>query len=227
MGALAECRVLFADLVLGHACAWCDRPGELLCPTCRRAVAGPPAPVPPPPPGLGVVLAVARYDAAARAAIVAHKERGRPGLARPLGRALATAALGVVAHGVVGDGPVWLVPVPSARRVVRQRGHDPLARMTAVAAAELRAAGVPARRRGLLRVARRVSDQAALGRADRARNVDGAFAARHRVPPGVAVVLCDDVVTTGATLGEAARAARAAGAGVVGAAVVAATPSPA
>lgn len=67
------------------------------------------------------------------------------------------------------------------------------------------------------------SEQKALGRADRERNLRGAFRARWRMD-GVAVILLDDVVTTGATLDEARRALEAAGARVVAAAVVATTP---
>ena len=56
--------------------------------------------------------------------------------------------------------------------------------------------------------------------ADRPRNVDGAFRARHRLD-GERILLVDDVVTTGATLSACCRALLAAGAATVDAAVVA------
>jgi predicted amidophosphoribosyltransferase len=78
-----------------------------------------------------------------------------------------------------------------------------------------------------------VADQAGLGSAERAVNLSGAFevvpgpAARPRPSDrglgAVAVVLVDDVVTTGTTLAEAARALRAAGAEPSAAVTVAAT----
>ena len=78
----------------------------------------------------------------------------------------------------------------------------------------------------VLRVRRPVADQSGLSKAARAVNVHAAL----HVPPvvaertrGAAVVLVDDVVTSGATLVEAARALRAAGADVVGAVTLAAT----
>jgi predicted amidophosphoribosyltransferase len=76
--------------------------------------------------------------------------------------------------------------------------------------------------RPLLAPTRSVADQAGLDTSGRARNLAGALAAR-RCADGLRVVVVDDVVTTGATLAEATRALRAAGAEVLGAAVVAAT----
>ena len=57
---------------------------------------------------------------------------------------------------------------------------------------------------------------------ERDRNLRGAFRLRHSVA-GHRILLIDDVVTTGATLREAARVLREGGAEVVGAAVVAST----
>lgn len=67
-----------------------------------------------------------------------------------------------------------------------------------------------------------MADQSGLNVAQRAANLAGALAVRRPVA-GLEVVVVDDVMTTGATLVEAARALRAGGAQVRGAAVVAAT----
>ncbi|MFD7735507.1 ComF family protein [Kitasatospora phosalacinea] len=78
----------------------------------------------------------------------------------------------------------------------------------------------------MLRHSRPVADQAGLGAAERRRNLDGALAVPARVAPRLAghrLVLVDDLVTTGASLAEAARALRAAGCPPRAAATVAAT----
>ena len=73
----------------------------------------------------------------------------------------------------------------------------------------------------LLVPARVVRDQAGLTSGQRARNLQGALRAVPAAP--CRVLLVDDVVTTGATLVEAARALVAQGHQVVGAAVLGAT----
>jgi predicted amidophosphoribosyltransferase len=69
---------------------------------------------------------------------------------------------------------------------------------------------------------RRVQDQAGLTATARAANLDGALRAGMDLR-GHRVIVVDDVLTTGATLTEAARALRAAGADVLACAVIAAT----
>jgi predicted amidophosphoribosyltransferase len=208
------------DLVLPAACAGCAAPGADLCAVCDRLLRsewpGPHAPSPAPP-GLPPLVAAGAYDGVRRAVLLAHKEHGRLALAAPLGRLLAGAV-----HVLGPPGPVVLVPVPSSPAAIRARGQDHARRLAAAGARALRRAGVPARARPLLVQARRTADQSGLSTAARAGNLAGALRARPGALPE-RVVLVDDIVTTGATLAEAARALRVAGVDVAGAAVVAAT----
>ncbi|MET8565159.1 ComF family protein [Streptomyces flaveolus] len=224
------------DLVLPADCAGCGAPRTALCPRCRAVLHGSAAqrarPVPEPA-GLPVVHAVAPYAAEVRTLLLAHKERGALTLTGALGTALAgavRASLGTDGGGGVrpgggasggagsagsarwpGCGPVLLVPVPSARWAVRARGHDPVRRMALAAAGELRRTGTPARVAAVLRQRRAVADQAGLDARRRLENLAGAL----EVSPGGGrllgagrVVLVDDLMTTGASLAEAARALR-------------------
>ncbi|AXG78155.1 ComF family protein [Streptomyces paludis] len=223
-------------LVLPVACGGCGSPRTPLCEDCGRALYGTwpcrVRPVPEPA-GLPSVYAAAPYEDAVRAVLLAHKERGALGLAGPLGRALA-GAVRVAAPPGTGVGPLLLVPVPSARRAVGARGHDAARRIALAAAGELRRTGRSCRVLPVLRQRRAVADQAGLGARQRLANLSGALEVAvggARLLEGGRVVLVDDLMTTGASLVEAARALRAAtwagqqpGGVPVSAAVVAAPP---
>ena len=183
-------------------------------------------------PGAPQTHAVARYEDPVRTMLIGYKERGRTDLRRALGRALARAVAQTLdaAGGEAGfavDGtvsaPVALVPMPSRRKAVRERGADTTARLARTAARALREAGAPVRAVPVLCYARAVADQAGLSREERQANLSGALRARSAATSRTSrVVLVDDISTSGASLAEAARALRTAGVPVLGAATIAA-----
>lgn len=106
-------------------------------------------------------------------------------------------------------GRVSLIPVPLGSRRARERGYNQSER---VAAALGRRLGLPVRTE-LLRRTRETRTQTALTPEARRANLAGAFTAGDA--SGQALVLVDDVFTTGATLAAAAEALMAAGAASV------------
>lgn len=215
-----------ADLVLPRACVGCSAPREALCPACVERIcpgglvldvhaAGGPPDLP--------ICAAGWYDGPLRSAVLAYKERGRRELVRVLAGLLAGALAGVIlrAHDELTDAPhaaLALIPAPSTAAARRARGGN---HVTALAASIGISGGSVA---PVLTLTRAVQDSAGLGARDRARNLDHAMRASRPRASDQPCVLIDDVVTSGATAGEAHRALTAAGWHVAGVAVLAATP---
>ncbi len=226
----ARARTELARLLLPVECAGCGRLDTDLCPPCLRALTGPALPVgdlvgadPPAWAPLGLPLhAVAEFAGSSRRALVAWKDDGRADVTPVMGAALAR-ALGSLLAGTTPR-QVLVLAVPSAGAAVRRRGGDLVAEAAAAAVRRSTAlpTGVRIRWAALMRHAGGGLDQSGLSARRRTENVAGRIRCVADLR-GWDVVLVDDVVTTGATLAETARAAADAGAVVGGAAVVAAT----
>ena len=193
------------DLVFPPRCPGCRTRGVLLCPRCTErcrhlrgdldVVAGP---------GrrnalLSTASGLYHYDAPLREAIHMFKYRRRRALAGPLG-ALLVEALPDHVRGCEA-----VVPVPLHVGRLRERGFNQSALLAAAAGTAL---GIQVSD-GLRRI-RATGQQVGMDRLAREANVRGAFAWDGGSPPG-SVLLIDDVLTTGATMRECARALRAAG----------------
>ena len=106
----------------------------------------------------------------------------------------------------------YLVPIPSRKSAVRLRGRQFIAEIGEEGSQRY---GIPLA--NPLRHRRKVRDQSGLHLEDRWNNLEGAFVVEKEHGLRGRVLLIDDLVTTGATLCEAARALRYAGIEVVGA----------
>jgi ComF family protein len=169
------------------------------------------------PPPYDYARSAALFEGALREAVHALKYSGRRALARPLGDLAAGYCSATLAEAIEA-----VVPVPLARDRGRERGFNQAELLAQRVAHRL---GVPVRPRWLWRV-RPTRPQSDLAASERRANVRGAFRASPQVS-GRHVLVVDDVLTTGATLGECARALREGGARRVGVLTVARVPHPA
>lgn len=111
-------------------------------------------------------------------------------------------------HDGEGRSPDVIVPVPLHKKRLLWRGYNQSAEICRALAREL---GRPILHDGLVRT-RNTQPQTRLGMTERQENIKEAFSAAPDKVKGNAVLLVDDVYTTGATLKECAKTLRKAGA---------------
>jgi ComF family protein len=170
------------------ACSACGRcVGSVLCDSCVQQTP------------LDAMYAVCEYKGVARQLVAKLKFERASAAARPM--ALAMAAVLPAMNDLV------IVPVPTASKRIRMRGYDQAAVIARGVAQCMGATYVP--------LLSRSGQQRQVGRSGLQRRLqmhDAFWLKARRIPPKKTYILIDDVLTTGATLAEAARALRLGGA---------------
>ena len=228
----------YLDLLFPPRCAGCGRQGSHFCAACAAAV----RPLRPPwcsscgrsiaggdrcadcrldPLPLAALRSAGAHTGHLRRAVHVLKYRGGASAGRALADLLVRPASDLSLPSPVPPSPVrtpsvppspvgrqlLVIPVPLHPLRERERGYNQAALLARPLAAALCLSYAPA----ALRRIRSTDSQVGLDRRKRRLNLRGAFAAGPPVG-GHPILLVDDVVTTGSTLGSAAEACLAAGA---------------
>ena len=195
---------------LSAACPVCalPTPGASVCGPCLRHL-----------PPFDATSAAFVYAFPVDRLIHSFKYQGRLALAEWCAEAIL--AQRERSSAAISPRPHRLIALPLAVERQRERGYNQALEIARVLGARTGIALLP---QGLRRV-RSTPPQAALPWADRARNVRGAFACDVDLS-GLSVAVIDDVMTTGASLAEAAKVLKASGAARVENWIVARTPPP-
>ncbi len=202
-------------MLLAVTCPVCGAPGRAPCLSCAAGLR--PAPPLAPPPGVDACLALLAYEGAGRELVARLKYRNHRAVLPGLARAMASLVTEPEEPGDIDlevDIVTW-VPTTAARR--RQRGYDQAELLAKAVARQLR--------RPCRRLLWRRPGPPQTGRALAERSQGPQVRARRQVV-GAAVLLIDDVVTSGSTARVSAQALRMAGARSVVVLAAARTPRP-
>lgn len=188
------------DLLLPTLCLLCSKLSQRICTECSQEFAQSPRLVY----RSGLIgFATMPYDEHSRQLLRAFKELGESSLGAQIAVWMSPLL------GLFEEKPTRLVPVPSNRVSLRERGFNP----AEVIARELYLLQPEVRYQNLLSRTRTTQDQSKLKPRERSQNQLRSMVATKGAED---VVLIDDVVTTGATLLAASKALQCAGHRVVG-----------
>ena len=186
------------DLLYPPKCAFCRKlvtDGRMLCPDCERAL-----PVPEKEKqskkisGLAVCLSPLYYTGDVRQSLHRYKFQGAAAYYRIYAELMVAC---VREHGLTADLVTW---VPLSRKRLRRRGYDQARLLAEEVAGRL---ALPCEQT-LEKIRNNPAQSGTSGAEERQKNVLGVYRAVTSFA-GEHVLLVDDIVTTGATLSEAAK----------------------
>lgn len=205
------------DVIFPITCFGCGKKSGYLCSECRRKITSPPL--------VGVrntefdgcdkIFAACSYENPAVKKLLWHlKYRGKRKLAEILAEIIFQ-NIKLFADHQLGNAvsKSILIPIPLSKKRLKQRGYN---QAELIAKALSLKTGIPVRNDILYKKFHTLSQVETKTRKERTENLKGSFEVKFgdqvsELRPGLRILLVDDIITTGATLNEAAKTLKSAG----------------
>jgi predicted amidophosphoribosyltransferase len=218
---LRSIRSGFESLAFDSSCIICGTRESEFCNRCRRDWQSTPSSI------LGEnfpVFASIPYSETAKTIVLLAKENGVKFTQNLVITELQASVKKLICE-IESPKAIHLVPIPSSRKARVRRGFDFISQITNVLAKRLNMEYESMRfvARPMLSITKKVIDQSGLSETKRNANLFGAFEVVKPFRPTSAIIIIDDVITTGSTLREAVRALKERNLTVLGAATACAS----
>jgi competence protein ComFC len=199
-GLIHKLILFFADIILPKKCLSCGQSGKYLCPACFNEVFDPEIRSLP---SLKIVISAGSYGNPALKRILRQFKYGR---SRALKDELTDLMLKAAKFYLASGAQILAIPMTAERKRERGFNQAELLAKTLAEKVNLRFED------GLVKIKKTKPQAEIKNREERLKNVKGVFGLKSGFNPDKTVILIDDISTTGATLSEAGRVLKKAGA---------------
>jgi predicted amidophosphoribosyltransferase len=148
---------------------------------------------------------VTTYNETTSPVILAAKESGNREAVKLIARSI-TSSIGFAILNLGIDQPINLVTIPSQLSAIRRRGRDHINDLVQEVIIQLNQRNIEAIYLPILKPIKKIKDQSDLNGLQRKENMSHAFMVKSSPISQSAVILIDDLVTTGASIQEGVRA---------------------
>jgi predicted amidophosphoribosyltransferase len=190
------------ELIYPNICICCGKTGAKICHNCSKYWLAKPnkSKV-----ENNCLFFVTTYDETTSPIILAAKELG----SREAVKLIAVSITSSISFAILNLGlsqPIYLVTIPSQLSEIRRRGRDHIEDLVQEVITQLRQQNIDAIYLPILKPIKKIKDQSDLNGLQRKENMSHAFIVKSSPISQSAVILIDDLVTTGASIQEGVRA---------------------
>jgi len=190
------------ELIYPNICLCCSKTGAKICHNCSKYWLANPnkSKV-----ENNCLFFVTVYDETTSPIILAAKESGNREAVKLIARSI-TSSISFAILNLGISQPINLVTVPSQLSAIRRRGRDHIKDLVQEVIIQLNQQNIDAIYLPILKPIKKIKDQSDLNGLQRKENMSHAFIVKSSSISQSAVILIDDLVTTGASIQEGVRA---------------------
>ena len=190
------------ELIYPNICLSCGKTGAKICHNCSKYWLAKPnkSKI-----ENNYLFFVATYDESTSPIILAAKESGSREAVKLIARSIACSISFAISNLDISK-PINLITIPSQLSAIRKRGRDHIKDLVLEVMIQLDQQNIDAIYLPILKPIKKIKDQSNLNGLQRKENMSHAFIAKSSQISQSAVILIDDLVTTGASVQEGVRA---------------------